>query len=325
ALVRWLPGTYQEVPRGVRLEGSPDGAAWRTLVDLPEYLGPLYWSAGHPMTRVRSGRVELRVPPTPARYLRITQTGRASLWPWTIRELYVYAADGAAAPAPAALPDGATLARALRTAGVRRVYGDHGWTSRIALADPGIAVPPANLQLDDYGFKGSATMLLPPVRWEPGTAVLVEADDAPAVAAAAAAVVATASRHANRARLAVDGDPATRWATAAPRAAGDWFRVDLARPRRIRALRLASSNPADLPPALTLEASPDGASWIPVRAALHVERGARWGGFALLGDQATALRLEFAPVAARALRVALPAGDPVFDWSIHELTVYLAE
>ncbi len=357
ALVRWLPGTYQEVPRGVRLESSPDGAVWRTLVDLPEYLGPLYWSAGHPMTRVRSGRVELRVPPTPARYLRITQTGRASLWPWTIRELYVYAAregaDGAAGPAE----DGRALARALRAAGVRRVYGDHGWTSRIALADPGIAVPPANLQLDDYGFKGSATMLLPPVRWEAGTAVLVEADDAPAVAAAAAALglafesraldrlvlfvhapaagpgralpagelVATASRHANRARLAVDGDPATRWATAAPRAAGDWFRVDLARPRRIRALRLASSNPADLPPALTLEASPDGASWIPVRAALHVERDARWGGFALLGDRATALRLEFAPVAARALRVALPAGDPVFDWSIHELTVYAAE
>ena len=29
ALVRWLPGTYQEVPRGLRLEGSVDGTAWR--------------------------------------------------------------------------------------------------------------------------------------------------------------------------------------------------------------------------------------------------------------------------------------------------------
>ena len=106
ALVRWLPGTYQEVPRGLRLEGSLDGLAWRPLVDLPEYGGPLYVSAGRPLQRVRSGRVELRVAPTAARHLRITQTGRGALWAWTIRELYVYAATGGAAT-PAVEADGA--------------------------------------------------------------------------------------------------------------------------------------------------------------------------------------------------------------------------
>src|SRR5262249_44232376 len=47
ALVRWLPGTYQEVPTGLRIEASVDRARWQVLVDLPRYLGPLYWSAGH--------------------------------------------------------------------------------------------------------------------------------------------------------------------------------------------------------------------------------------------------------------------------------------
>jgi hypothetical protein len=355
ALIRWLPGTFQEVPRGLRLEASGDGVAWRTLADLPQYLGPLYWSAGRPMTRVRSSRVELRVRPAPVRYLRVTQTGRDALWAWTIRELHVYAATGAAAPAVDA--EGATLARAIGAVGVRRLYADHGWASRVALADPAIRVPPANLQVDDYGAKGPAAMLLPPVRWEPGTGVLLEPGDAesfvaqaessglafarhavgglalfvhapspaPGPALPAAALAVTASRHGRRAGLAVDGDPATRWATAAPRAAGDWFRVDLAAPRPVRGLRLAVANPADLPPELTVEGSADGASWRRLAATLRPERRYRWGGFGLLDDGATAVRLDFTPTTLTALRVVLPAGDPTFDWSIHELAVYGGE
>jgi hypothetical protein len=356
ALIRWLPGTFQEVPRGLRLEASGDGVAWRTVVDLPEYLGPLYWSAGRPMARVRSGRVELRVPPVPIRYLRITQTGRDALWAWTIRELHVYGATGEA-PAPPVDVDGAALARALGVAGVRRLYADHGWASRVALADPAIRVPPANLQLDDYGFKGPAAMLLPPVRWAPGTGVLLEPSDAegfatvaesgglafarhalggltlfvharspaPGAPLPAATLTVTASRHGNRAGLAVDGDPVTRWATAAPRAAGDWFRVDLTAARVVRGMRLTVANPADLPPDLIVEGSPDSVDWRRLAATLRPERRYRWGGFGLLDDGATAVRLDFPPATLTALRVVLPAGDPVFDWSIHELAVYGGE
>jgi hypothetical protein len=300
--------------------------------------------------------VELRVPPAPARYLRIAQTGRDALWAWTIRELYVYAAAGEE-PAPRVEADGLELARAVGAAGVRRLYADHGWASRVALADPAIRVPPANLQLDDYGFKGSAGMLLPPFRWEPGTGVLLEPVDAEGFAAEAAvggltflrrelggltlfvhaplpapgvplpasALAVTASRHGKRAGLAVDGDLATRWATAAPRAAGDWFRVDLTAARVIRGMRLAVTNPADLPPGLAVEGSPDGVRWQPLTATFRLERRHRWGGFGLLDDGATAVRLDFPPATLTALRVVLPAGDPVFDWSIHELAVYGGE
>jgi hypothetical protein len=356
ALVRWLPGTYQEVPRGLRLEVSVDGTAWRTLVNLPEYAGPLYWSAGQPIQRVRSGRVELRVSPSPARHLRITQTGRGALWAWTIRELYVYAAI-ADEPAPPIGADGVTLARVVSGAGVRGLYADHGWASRVTLADPAIRVPPANLQLDDYGWRGSATMLLPPFRWEAGTGVLLEPQDAEGFAQAASAgglafsrqsvagltlfthvpapspgrplpggtFSVSASRHPKRASLAVDGDPATRWATAGPRSAGDWFRVDVPAARAIRGVRLAAANPADLPAELIVEGSLDGMRWERLPTTVQPERRYRWGGFGLLDDGVIAVRLDFPPTTARALRLVLPAGDPVYDWSIHELAVYGGE
>jgi hypothetical protein len=352
ALVRWLPGTYQEVPRGVRLESSPDGSAWRTLVDLPEYGGPLYWSAGRPLLRVRSGRVELRAAPATARYLRITQTGGGAVWAWTIRELYVYAAIGGEATAQPD-PDGATLARAVRSAGIERLYADHGWASRVALADPAIRVPPANLQLDDYG-KGSASMLLPPFRWEPGTGVLLESTDAESFADAARAgglpfsrrtvdgltlfvhapppspgtrvprgeIRVTASRNPKAAGLAVDGDPSTRWGTAGPRGPGDWFRIDLPVPRPLRGLRLAAANPADQPAAVMVESSLDGERWERLPATLRPERRYRWAGVGILDDGIAALALDFPPANVKALRLTLPAGDPQFDWSISELAVY---
>jgi hypothetical protein len=300
--------------------------------------------------------VELRVPPTPARHLRVTQTGRGAVWAWTIRELYVYAATGGA-EAPAVEADGGALARAVRAAGVRRLYADHGWASRVALADPGIRVPPANLQLDDYGYKGPAAMLLPPFHWAGGTGVLLELADAEAFAGAARAgglafarrnlgglalfvhepalppgprlaaqaFTVTAARQPTRAGLAVDGLPATRWTTAAPRAAGDWFRVDLPAARSLRGVRLSADNPADLPPELVVEGSRDGVGWEPLAATRRPEHRYRWGGFGVLDDGALAVRLEFPPATVRALRLVLPAGDPVFDWSIGELAVYGGE
>ena len=62
-----------------------------------------------------------------------------------------------------------------------------------------------------------------------------------------------------------------------------------------------------------------------VAATLRPEHRYRWGGFGVLDDGAIALQLEFPSVTARALRLVLPAGDPVFDWSINELAVYGGE
>ena len=261
----------------------------------------------------------------------------------------MYAATGGEPTTPVDV-DGAWLAQALGAARVRQLYADHGWASRVALADPRIRVPPANLELDDYGFKDSVATLLP-FHWEPGTGVLLESIDAEGFAAAAHAGglafaqrslngltlfvhvpagrpltigphAVSASRQGDRAGLAVDGHLRTRWATAAPRAAGDWFRVDLTAPRAVRGLRLAATNPVDLPSELAVEGSPDGVRWQPLGANVRLERRHAWSGFGLLHGRATAVVIDFPPATVNALRIVLRAGDPRSDWSISELTVY---
>ena len=353
AMVRWMPGTYQEAPTGLRLEASVDGKTWRVLVELLEYRGPLYWSAGHPMGRVRGGRVELRVEPTPARWLRLTQLGGNTLWRWTIRELFVYAAaDGPPPPPP---PDGPTLARALRDAGVTRLYADHGWGSRVALADPGIRVLPANRFLDAYGREGSARGLWPTFTWDPGVGALVETIDLPEFTAAmtaggltaetrslgpltlltpspreggerpvpSAALSVTASRRPKAARLALDGGPATRWSTGRPQTAGDWYRITLDRLRPVSGVRLWTAAPMDAPRGLSVDGSEDGVTWRPLGARVRGERPFRWVGIGPLpaGPGTDAVDVSFPPTPLTALRLTLTRGDPVFDWSIYELTV----
>ena len=354
ALVRWLPRIYQDVPVGLRLESSLDGVRWQHLLELPNYEGPFYWSAGRPLERVRSGRVELRVKPTPARYLRITQTGQELFWHWTVRELFVYAAD-ASAPPTASDADGPPLARAVRAAGVRRLYADHGWSNRLAFADPDLRVPPANLPLDAYNFTGPEAELFPLVEWQPGAGALVEPPDVPGFIRTASAsglgierrdlggltlfvyappphassqpipsaeLRVTASVAPHRAGRVIDGSRHTRWTTGRPRAAGDWLRVDLASPRQVTAVRMATESSDESPRALRLEASADGATWAALPAQVRTEGRVRWGGITWLRDDTTAVWLEVPPVTARALRVSLTSGDSDHPWSIHKLSVH---
>jgi hypothetical protein len=355
ALVRWLPGSYQEIPAGVRLDGSGDGRTWRTLLDVPDYRGPLYWSAGRPLGRVRGGRVELRLAPEPIRHLRIVQTGRSTRFAWTVRELFLYEAVEAGHPAPSALA-GDRLAAGLRVAGVRWLYADHGWAARAALADPALRVLPANLLLDPYGFEGPAVALAPAFDWRAGAGVLLEAVDAPRFAdtLAAAGLRAverpladlrlftpdpvgtgavvpredlrlTASRHPGRARRAADGNPQTRWATHEPRRAGDWIEIRLAAPRRVEGLRLWTSTPTDSPGGVRVEGSADGRTWATLPGEVRHLGRLRWHGFGALRAGVDTVRVDLAPAVLRALRITLIDGDPTFDWSIHELAVLAAD
>jgi len=110
--------------------------------------------------------------------------------------------------------------------------------------------------------------------------------------------------------------------TGRPQTVGDWLRVDLRASTPVRAVRVFTLTPLDWPRGLALEGSPDGASWRPLPARASSEGDLRWGGIALLRNGAEAVRLDFAPTVLRALRLTLTRGDPVYDWSVHDLTVY---
>src|SRR5439155_6155860 len=133
-----------------------------------------------------------------------------------------------------------------------------------------------------------------------------------------------ASRRLKAARLAADGRPETRWSTGRPQAPGDWLRIDLPGPRRVAAVRLWSASPTDSPRGLAVEGSRDGMTWHPLDAEIRRERALRWVGIGALraGDGVDAVDVAFAPAEVAALRLTLTRGDPVFDWSVHELTVY---
>lgn len=346
----WLPGGWQDVPAGYRVEVSPDGVAWKTVAEVEQYFGPLAWGGTHPIQRVRRARVEARFAPLPARVIRITQTGASDRFWWTIRELFVYA------PADAALPEPTTaeLANTLTRHGVTFLYADHGPSARLAVSLPGLRTLPANRFLDAYGWDRPDPGALDPVHWRPGAAALVPSASAAAFEVLAhqaglgfireglgtqtlyayapsqptpallsfprAGVAVSASRHPEEAALAVDADPRTRWATHRPQTAGDWVTVTLSEPVRLAGVRLhTEAAPSDYPRGLQLELSPDGARWIPQPASLLADGPVRWGGTHLLRDGVTSTTVLFPPAAVRALRLTLTAGDGVFDWSIYDL------
>ena len=274
-----------------------------------------------------------------------------------VRELFVYAADPGAVPTPPRA-DGTALARSVRAAGVTRLYADAGWASRVALVDPELCVPPANLALDAYNFRGPESELLPEMRWSPGVGALVEAPDAdgfvsvarasglaftrvdvgglvlfvytppaapPGTPIPASSLHVGVSRSRRVAGRAVDGNPSTRWTTARPQAPGDWLRVDFAEPRTVQAVRLWAIKRNEWPRGLQLEASAGGETWRPLTAELRGESAIRWGGITPLRGDLQALRLEFAPTMLRALRLTLTQGHWHYAWSVNELTVHAAD
>jgi hypothetical protein len=132
----------------------------------------------------------------------------------------------------------------------------------------------------------------------------------------------SASPHPEWAPLAIDGDRSTRWATGRPQAPGDWLEIGLRAAAPVRAVQIWTRTPLDWPRGVALEGSTDGTTWRRLAARSSTEGALRWGGIALLRDGVASVRLDFAPTVLRALRLILTRGDPVYDWSVHELTVY---
>ena len=224
---------------------------------------------------------------------------------------------------------------------------------------PAIRVPPANLQLDDYGCKGSAGACSSrpstgnrrhrgpagadrrrglrrggPARAGSrsrgaavgGLALFVHAPPPqPGPRLPARAIRVTASRHPKRARAWRSTGSGDALGHRGPRAAGRLV------PRRPPGRPVASRRAArgGQPRRSTAGARRGG---LARRRALGApRRDAPAGAPVSMGRlrhprrRGLAVRLDFPPATVRALRLVLPAGDPVFDWSINELAVYGGE
>jgi F5/8 type C domain len=351
AMVAWLPGAYQEVPVGLRVETSVDDVRWVVAREVPQYYGPLYWAAEHPMGRVRWGRVEVRFPPRPARYLRVTHLGRDERFPWTVRELFVYETGDAEVERPV---DPHAAATALLAMGARRVYADHGEAPRlVAASGDRLQTPPDNVRVDRYGLT-SPLERLPLLTPAPDAAVafrtrmasgpLIEATlrsagvgfttiDAggyrllgrleppmtPGRVVSIGPARVTAEPAGDDPRAAVDGRMETRWSTRAPQAPGQWLEVELAMPVDLRGLELdLGAAVLEYPRGLAVKIARDGA-WTDAEATVHWIGPLVWTGTHLLRAGVERVVVSFPPTRVRALRLVQTGRDTFYAWSVAEL------
>jgi hypothetical protein len=346
-----LPRTFQEVPPGLRVELSLDGKSFTTAVEVPTYYGPLYWSGGHPMGRVRWGRVELRFSPARARFVRVAQLGASSRFAWSVRELFVYEPFAAAPVSPAAAASPVT---ALERAGAHRVLGDYAVAARLAQASRGaLATPSANLHALDGTMAPPG--LLPAVAPGPDLAIAY----APGLPSAASieAILTRAgwsfarddigdyrllTRFARRplggTRLAREGwrlrgspgggggDAAvdrrlrTRWSTGRPQRPGDSLQVDLPAATTVAGVDLELGGfTTDYPRDLAVEVAREDGSWTRLAAEVVLDGPLVWAGTHVLRDGVERVALRFAPIRTAAVRLVQTGEDPVYDWSVAEL------
>jgi F5/8 type C domain len=350
-MVAWLPGGYQEVPLGFRLDTSTDRVQWTVAREVPTYYGPLYWAAGHPMGRVRWGRVEVRFPVRPARYVRVMHLGRDERFPWTVRELFVYEAGD---PTVEPEVDAPAAARVLLAMGARRVYTDHGEGPRLAeAAGEELLTLPDNVRVDRYGLVPPIDRLpfLVPVR-DAAVAYLAGAPSGPSIEATLRAAgvgftlteaggyrllgrlepIALRGRVIRREparvtaepaggdpRVALDGRVETRWSTGHPQAPGQWLQVEFGAAVELTGLELdLGVATSEYPRSLTVRVIHDG-GWEDVGATVRWVGPLVWTGTHVLRAGVERAVVSFPPTWTRVVRIVQTGRDAVLPWSVAEL------
>jgi hypothetical protein len=350
-MVAWLPGGYQEVPLGFRIDTSTDRAHWTIAREVARYYGPLYWAGGHPMGRVRWGRVEARFPARPARFVRLTHIGRDERFPWTVRELFAYE-GGEPTPEPAV--DAPAAARALLAMGARRVYADHGEGARLAEAAGARLLALAdNVRVDRYGLVPSLDRL-PFVEAGPGAAVAYPggSPSGPSIEAAlraagvgfaamdvggyrllgrlepavppgrparAAPIRVAAGPAGDDPRAAVDGRVSTRWSTRAPQAPGQWLEVEVDASIELGGLELDLGGATfEYPRGVAVRVARE-AGWEDVGATIRWVGPLVWTGTHALRAGVERVVVSFPAMRVRALRVVQTGHDAFHPWSVAEL------
>ena len=350
-MVTWLPGTYQEMPLGFRLDTSIDGVRWTVAREVPVYYGPLYWAAGHPMGRVRWGRVETRFPPQSARYLRLTHVGQGERFPWTVRELFVYEAADQTPEPPL---DARAAAGALLAMGARRVYADHGEGPRLVDAAserlrgvagqraggplrPGATTRAASVPRGGAGHGrrvsgGDAVGTVDRGRTSNGRSGLRGCRCRRLPAPRSARVDCPTRSHRDVVQARVIGEPAggnayasrdgrleTRWSSRAPQAPGQWLQVDLDAPAELSGFELDLGGAVfEYPRRLEVQIARE-AGWEGLGVAVRWAGPLVWTGTHVLRAGVERVVVSFPSTRVRALRIVQTGRDAFHPWSVAEL------
>lgn len=117
--------------------------------------------------------------------------------------------------------------------------------------------------------------------------------------------------------MAIDNDAKTRWGSGTPQNPTLWFELSLKTPRRIRSIEYNSGSwSTDIPKGLKITGSGPNGQEVPLLSE-HGYRSILW-----YREPATASwRIYFEPVLLSRIRLSQTGIDPVFDWSIGELSI----
>jgi hypothetical protein len=174
-LVLWPTALTDEIVP-LEVAGSLDGVAWQRLGVAPEQVGrPAFVVGDRPVFRPRNGWLELVMPPSRVRYLRVRTVEPGPVGVGMVAELFAY--ESVDLPAHERLDLGALLSL-LRARGVTRLLADPVVSASVAQATKGaVATVPANGVLNSYGFS-PPTQLFTRLRLRETDAALVPVEDA---------------------------------------------------------------------------------------------------------------------------------------------------
>lgn len=333
--LRLWAGSEYENPAELLVETSLDGRAWQPAGRAPGLGGALFWDGAKVSGGAAGAPLEVGFSPRPARYVRLTQTGRAPARTWRIRELAAYAGAGPTQALDAAEAAGAMQRLVLPGDGLLAApwpAAAAGLENKRGLRGSG-PVPdsrPTVLALRPEQA-GQAKRFLRRSGWwaETGGAggfALIKATPGPAlgglVALPASAVRAESKLSPGRLPLMLDGDASTRWDSGAPQRPGMGLTLRLASAPMVAGLSLiARPSALDYPRGLMLEGrSPEG-EWKRLAFTWRPRPPFFFNGSLLLADGRGREMLSFRPQRLEALRLALTAPHRRYFWSIYELRV----
>lgn len=334
-------GNYGDTPRLLRVEVSLDGQQWQEVARLSPRLGAYHWTAGKPMTTLGSPREDVYFPPRPVRFIRLTQTGKATRHYWSLAELVVFRTAGPARPV-----DATAAAAAVRASKAGTVYADDFLAANLpqALAPPKLQrerFPEWTAGLDERAFLAPApeTLVALPLYAVDGARRIWQAAGLsyqetqaggyhlfwdfrplPDLRILPLPLGSAAAASAGRPERALDHKLASRWSTGRARRAGDFYELRLPAALELAGITLTSpDSPQDLSHRLRLEVSADGTTWQPAQVKTADLGPYVFTGDLLLTTRSSRMLLAFPLRRVKALRLTLTEGHPNFNWSFNEL------
>jgi 4-amino-4-deoxy-L-arabinose transferase-like glycosyltransferase len=317
----------------LRLEISGDGRSWKTISRVEDIFPGLYWYQGRPKLD-ENKHLQIVFPAREGRFLRITNLspGRNPDDFWTVAEVFVYGPERGRGHPPDQAKKILDQARQNLDRWTDDPTGPHHSAPRMSM---GFRIKKVNWPALIHSL--SEALRLAPDREEAhrlfGQALLLgnfsneegstRRDPLGLFSKTGLTSIpskgwkVTSNVNGAEARLAVDGDPLTRWASLKGQEAGMFFQVDLESEKPVNGFSLfINGSLNDYPRGLKVFSSLDGEKWQEMAVSSYP---------AYAFDQNRLYKKTYyriGPAGIRHLRLLETGGNPVYWWSIYEMEIF---